>query len=87
MARYKKGESGNPNGRPKGTVKHAELKEAIEKYSMPLLKVLIEEAITNRDTKAAMYLLDKILPNAKQLDDVSHETNNKIFTVKFDNGD
>jgi hypothetical protein len=86
MAKFAKGQSGNPNGRPKGTVKHAELKEAIEKYAMPLLKVLIEEAITNRDTKAAMYLLDKILPNAKQLDDVSHETIKNVFKVEFANG-
>lgn len=65
---FEKGKSGNPKGRPPVTIhgiKPTELRERILDSSGDILNVLIQSAL-NGDTRAAMYLLDKVLPDAKE---------------------
>jgi hypothetical protein len=60
---YKPGESGNPNGRPKGSRAklHVELDEAVEKASPEILDTLIQRARTG-DAACAELLLKRIWP-------------------------
>ncbi len=65
---FQKGKSGNPAGRPPvviNGIKPKELRERILDNSGDILNVMIQAAL-NGDTRAAMYLLDKVLPSAKE---------------------
>lgn len=61
---FKKGESGNVNGRPPGTSHGATLRRAIESRSTELIEKLIEQALAG-DTSASGLLLNRILPALK----------------------
>lgn len=63
-SRFKKGESGNSKGRPKGSGLSGELRKAIANDASDIIKALIEQA-KNGDTSAAKILLDRILPSLK----------------------
>jgi hypothetical protein len=61
---FKKGESGNPQGRPAGMTSGAKLRKSIETKSTAILKTVIQAAIEG-DINACKILLDRICPVLK----------------------
>ncbi|CAI8176936.1 MAG: Uncharacterised protein [Marinobacterium sp. xm-d-530] len=66
MSKFKAGQSGNPNGRPKGSKnRHTELREAL-KEDLPELLVTLKERALAGDMAAMRLLLDRVMPSKKQ---------------------
>lgn len=61
---FKKGISGNPNGRPKTKVAKADLREAIAESLPDIITMLVDKAKYG-DINAAKILLDRCLPALK----------------------
>ena len=64
MAKFVKGKSGNPGGRPKGSVNHRKIREAILNEAPKIVNVMIEQAKSG-DTTAARVLLDRVIAPMK----------------------
>lgn len=62
--KFKKGESGNPAGRPAGKTPGAQLRKAIELRADDILQAVIESAVAG-DMSACKILLDRITPTLK----------------------
>lgn len=62
--KFKPGQSGNPNGRPKGKSAGGMVRKAIEDRRDDILKVVIDAA-TNGDLQACKMLLDRIAPTLR----------------------
>jgi hypothetical protein len=68
MARFKKGESGNPVGKPKGTL-HKATRAALELLGGDL-EAITQECIKQAkegNLMAVKLVLDKLIPSAKEL--------------------
>ncbi len=64
MPKFEKGRSGNPRGRPQGSVNHKKFKEAILDNAPRIIESMIEKA-TAGDTAAAKLLLDRVFAPMK----------------------
>ena len=62
--RWKPGQSGNPNGRPRGTGEVAKLRASIAAHVPEIIEQLVEVAKTG-DVQAARLLLERVLPPMK----------------------
>ena len=64
---FVKGQSGNPQGRPKGIINQVELRQSIAKSVPDIIKALTEQA-TSGDVGGCKLLLDRVLPSLKPID-------------------
>lgn len=88
---WQPGQSGNPNGRPKGRKNHlTELKRELEiavrdnlnpKHIRGILDVMVAQAMSG-DVKAAKLVLDKVLSNAGEGEEIQEAGNMFVFQVK-----
>lgn len=65
--RWEPGESGNPNGRPPGSGKAAELRAKVAAHVPEILQMLVTQA-KGGDVAAARLLLERVLPPVKSVD-------------------
>ena len=62
--RWKKGESGNPNGRKPGTGQVAKLRDSIATHIPEIIKQMVNKA-KEGDVQAARLLLERVIPPLK----------------------
>ena len=79
MSKFLPDQSGNPNGRPKGTGTIAKLREAIQDEIPEIIDALVAAAKSG-DVSAAKILIDKVVPTMKPVSVVStpEEVDSKI---------
>lgn len=69
MAKYKKGECGNPSGRPKGTQdKRTMLRHLLDPHAKKLIQKVVSLALEG-DTTALRLCLERLIPPLKQRDE------------------
>ena len=73
MAKFVKGQSGNPSGRPPGTGVVAKLREAIQEEIPEIIDSLVAAAKSG-DVSAAKILIDKVIPTLRPVNSPSSES-------------
>ena len=81
---WKKGQSGNPDGRPKGTTRTNLLMDAIAQVEKRKKKKFLLHAIEQayEDPKIMVAILKKIIPDLKAIEVVGGEGGFKIVVTK-----
>ena len=89
MARFKKGESGNLQGRPKGIKdRRTEFRELLEPYAPALVNKAVAMALKG-DSTALRLCLDRLIPPVKAVDvheGGSTSDNARVLIYLPDNG-
>ena len=68
MGRFKKGQSGNPRGRPKGIVdRRTELRKLLNPHSKDVVNKVVEKALEG-DTTAMKLCMDRLIPTIRSSD-------------------
>jgi hypothetical protein len=66
VATYKKGQSGNPSGKPKGSKdKRTELRELLKPHAAKLVKKVVDLALAG-DVSALRICIDRIIPPVRE---------------------
>lgn len=82
---YEKGQSGNPNGRPRNQQPTAQkLRELIKTDDIKAIIAAMVEQAKGGDIQAAKLILDKVLPSLKAVevsDDTRSNANHKNIVV------
>lgn len=66
MATFKKGQSGNPAGKPKGAKdKRTELRELLKPHAVKLVKKVVDLALAG-DTTALRICIDRLIPPIRE---------------------
>ncbi len=66
MAAFKKGQSGNPTGKPKGAKdKRTELRELLKPHAAKLVKKVVDLALAG-DVSALRICIDRIIPPVRE---------------------
>ena len=64
MPQWKKGESGNPAGRPRGLTPHEQLRKLLDPHAPQLVEQAVQLALSG-DTAALKMCLDRCIPTLK----------------------
>ena len=67
MAKFKKGQSGNPAGRKPGTGEVAKLRKSIAAHLPAIIKQLVKDA-KEGDSRAARLLLERVIPPIRAME-------------------
>lgn len=68
MAKFQKGQTGNPAGRPKAYRSCQKLRDLIGAHADSLVKKLLMAAVNDGDTQAAKLLIDRAIPPLKAVE-------------------
>jgi len=81
MAKFQKGESGNPAGRPSGKSNGSKLRQAIEQQADKIVQVVIDAALGG-DLQACSLLLGKVIAPLKSVSPTVEVTQSDNLTTQ-----
>jgi len=82
MSKFLPDQSGNPNGRPKGTGTIAKLREAIQDEIPEIIDALVAAAKSG-DVSAAKILIDKVIPTLRPVNSPSSESIDSDHVIRI----